>query len=245
MRVLFFLAVTVCVAAGTVTAQNQQKLSPAEQEVVDAQQSRVEAGNRRDSSAWSRYVADDCIFSNDNGALVTKAQIMKVDKLPAEYDHTENQRDYVVHIRGNTAVMTFRATVHEQFTDSDVVSEIRNTETYIKQNGSWLLIARQWGNLPVNFRKPVAVDASVYKDYVGQYEWRPLDDVENISVKDGRLWTQSGSDPAEEYLPAGRDTFFLKDDLGTATFIRNAEGHVTGYTYRGADGQEVHVKKIK
>ena len=50
------------------------------------------------------------------------------------------------------------------------------------------------------------------------------------------LWTQSGKDPAEEYLPAGGDTFFLKDnDLGTSTFTRDTQGHVTGYTYRGAD----------
>lgn len=50
------------------------------------------------------------------------------------------------------------------------------------------------------------------------------------------LWTQSGKDPAEEYLPAGGDTFFLKDgDLGTSTFTRDNQGHVTGYTYCVAD----------
>jgi hypothetical protein len=38
--------------------------------------------------------------------------------------------------------------------------------------------------LPANFRKPVAVDTSAYKDYVGQYQWRPLDDVETVAVKD-------------------------------------------------------------
>jgi hypothetical protein len=34
------------------------------------------------------------------------------------------------------------------------------------------------------------------------------------------LWTQSGKDPAEEYLPAGGDTFFLKDgDLGLSLWF--------------------------
>jgi len=244
MRALVCLAVALCIPALGQPAAGQQKLSRAEQEVVDAQKARVEAGNKRDGS-WARYVADDCIFSDDNGALVTKAQMMRFEKLPPEYDRTVNQRDYVVHVYGNTAVMTFRGTVHEQFPGSDIISEMRMTETYLKQNGSWLLVARHWGKLPVNFRKPVAVDSSVYKDYVGQYEWRPHDDLENISVKDGKLWTQSGKDPAEEYFPAGGGTFFLDEDLGTATFTRDAQGHVTGYTYRGADGQEVQVKKIK
>ena len=133
---------------------------------------------------------------------------------------------------------------HEQFTDSDIVSEIRMTETYIKQNGNWLLIARQWVKIPTNFRKPVAVDTSVYKDYAGQYEWRPLDDVETISVKDGKLWTQSGSE-VEEYLPLGADSFFLRSGSESSKFTRDAQGHVTGYTYQDADGQEIHIKKIK
>lgn len=48
-----------------------------------------------------------------------------------------------------------------------------------------------------------------------------------------------------EYLPLSRETYFLKDDLGSATFVRDAKGKVNGYTYHRLDGQEIHVKKIK
>jgi hypothetical protein len=34
-------------------------------------------------------------------------------------------------------------------------------------------------------------------------------------------------------------------DLGIVTFVRDAQDHVTGYTYRRDDGQEIHAKKIK
>jgi len=54
--------------------------------------------------------------------------------------------------------------------------------------------------LPVNFHKPVAVDTGVYKDYVGQYEWRPGNDVETVSLKGRKLWTKQGEDVGE-YLP--------------------------------------------
>jgi ketosteroid isomerase-like protein len=213
--------------------------------VINAHEARTEASNKRDQVAYSRYVADDCIFSTDDGAVITKAQVMAhVGKLPTEYDHSMNPHDYVVHVYGDTAVLNVRYTTHEQFTDSDIISEMRMTETYIKRDGRWLLIARQWAKIPTNFRKSVAVDTSIYKDYVGQYEWRPLDDVETISLKGGRLWTQSGNDAAEEFLPLGADTFFLKSDLATNTFIRDAQGHVTGYTYQNADGQEIHIQKI-
>lgn len=240
------LAVAICLAASMSRAQDQPKFSPTQQEVLDARKARIEAGNKRDYATWSRYVADDCIYSTDDGEVDTnvKAHTREHWKLPLAYDHGVNPREFVIHVYGNTAVINVRVTAHEQFTDTDIISEERTTETYIKQNASWLLIAKQWGNLPVNFHKPVAVDTSVYKDYVGQYQWRPLDDIDTVSVKDGRLWSQFPKD-ADEYLPLSSDTFFVRDDIGSVTFVRDAQGHVTGYTYHRWDGQEIHVKKIK
>jgi hypothetical protein len=245
MRTFTCLFVVLCLPAGMIFASEQPKLSPAQQEVLNVRNALRETALKRDMAAWSRYVAEDCIFSTDDGALGTKAQFIEhVGKMPPEYDHSVNPRDYVIHVYGDTAVINFRVTVHEQFTDADIVSEQRQTETYIKQNGSWLLVARQWSNLPVNFHKPVAVDASAYKDYVGQYQWRPLDPVETVSVKDGKLWSNLGGDE-DEALPLGPETFFFKDDLGSVTFVRDAQGHVSGYTYHRVDGQEIHVKKSK
>ncbi len=241
----FTYLVALCISGSMLFAQDQPKLSPDQQEVLKVRNALRETALRRDMAAWSRYVADDCIFSTDDGELHTKTQFIEhVGKLPPGYDHSVNPRDYVIHVYGDTAVVNFRITLHEQFTDADIISEQRQTETYIKQNGSWLLVARQWDNLPVNFHKPVAVDTSVYKDYVGQYLWRPGDAVETVSLKDGKLWSGSGKDE-DEYLPLGRETFFVKDDLGSAQFVRDAQGHVTGYTYHRNDGQEIHVKKIK
>jgi uncharacterized protein DUF4440/uncharacterized protein DUF3471 len=244
MRYFTCLLVVLCLSASMVYAADQTKFSPAQQQVLNVRNALRDTALRRDMTAWSRYVADDCIFSTDDGTLITKAQFMEhVGKLPLEYDRSVNPRDYVVHLYGNTAVINFRLTGHEQFTDADIISEQRQTETYVKQNGAWLLVARQWGNLPVNFRKPVAVDTGIYKDYVGQYEWRPLDDVETVFVKDGKLWSQIGKDE-DEYMPLGSDIFFVKSALGFLAFSRDAQGHVTGYTWHLANGQEIHVKKI-
>jgi hypothetical protein len=246
MRFFAFLLLALGIFARLLHAADQPKLTPAQQEVVDARKARVAAADRRDFAAWSPFVADDCIYSTDDGALSTdvKAKTIEHWKKPLEYDRETNARDYVVHLYGNTAVVNLRVTGHEQFTDSDIISEVRETETYIKQNGSWVLVAKQWGLRPVNFHKPVVVDTSAYKDYVGQYQWRPLDEVETVSLKDGKLWSNLGGDQ-DEALPLGSETFFFKDDLGSVTFVRDAQGHVSGYTYNRNDGQEIHVKKIK
>ena len=235
----------LCLAA--IHTSDQPKLSQAEEEVLSARNAGTEASNNRDPEAWSPYIADDCIFSTDAGSRLNKAEVSRVvvAKFPHDYDYSVDPRDAVVHVYGDAAVLNLRFTVHEKFTDGEIVTEMRATETYVRRNGSWVLVARQWGKIPVNHRKPAAVDAHRYQDYAGQYEWRPLDDVENILVKDGRLWTKSGKDAPEEIFSMGGDAFFLEGELGTNTFVRDGQGRVTGYIFRDADGPEVHVKKIR
>lgn len=246
MPSLIRLSLAVLLFTGALRAQDPPRLSPAEQDVVNVSLRLRDAALKRDVAAFSRYVLDDCIFSTDDGALATKAQTIEhISKMPPDYDHSVNPRDFVVRLHGDTAVTNYRVTVHERATDSDIISEERITETYVKQNGFWLLIAKHWGMLPVNFHKPVAVDASSYRDYVGQYQWRPLDDVETVSLRDGKLLTYFGKEDEEEYLPLSSDTFFVKDDIGSTQFVRDAQGRVSGYTYHRSDGQEIHVKKIK
>ena len=227
------------------SATEAQKLSPTEQEVVDVQRARMEAAARRDLEAWSVYVADDCIFSGDDGSLLTKAQMIAYYKrVPAEYDRALDPREYTVHLYGNTAVVNLRATDHEPAGGIDITGEQRRTETFIKRNGTWIAVAIQWSALPVNHRKPVSTAGRSLQEYVGEYRARPKDDGETISIKDGKLWSQSGKDGAWcEY--AGGETFFYKSDVGQFTFSRDAQGRVKGYTYRRADGQEIYSQKIQ
>jgi ketosteroid isomerase-like protein len=236
----------LCLCAGPLYSADQSKVTPQQQKVISVHNAIRDSARKKDFTAWTPYVADDCIFSSDDGILLTKAQFIEHGRnLPLEYDHSENQRDFVVHLYGNTAVLNLRFTAHEQFTDTDIITEMRETETYVRQNGSWLLVARQWGALPVNRHRPGAADASGYKEYSGQYEWRP-GTVDTISVTEGKLWSQlTGDTDAEENSPLGPDTFFVNDDLGSVTFSRDAQGRVTGYVYHRNDGQEIHATKVR
>ena len=227
-------------------AAGPPKFSPAEQEVINVSKARIDAASRRDIAALNGYFADDCIFSTDDGTVITKTELMDHYRKPtAAYDRLVDPRDHIVHVYGDTAVVNYRVSGHEQFGGTDLISEQRRTETWAKQSGSWLLIAMQWDNMPINRREAIAVDPKVYRDYVGEYLDRPGSDVETVFVKDGRLWSHVGGDEVE-YLPAGVDTFFLREgDLSSFVFSRDAQGHVTGYTCHRIDGQEIQVKKIK
>jgi len=222
-----------------------QHFPPAEQEVVNVQKARMDAAARRDLEAWSGYVAEDCIFSGDDGSLMTKAQMIAYyKKVPAEYDRALDPREYTVHLYGDTAVVNLRATDHEPAGGIDITGEQRRTETFIKRNGSWIAIAIQWSALPVNHRKALSTEGRSLKEYVGEYRARPKDDVETISIKEGSLWSQTGKD-GERCEYAGGDTFFYNSSVGQFTFSRDAQGRVKGYTYRRPDGQEIYSQKIK
>jgi ketosteroid isomerase-like protein len=243
MRYLVCLLAALCTTAAAYNAE-AQKLSPAEQEVVNVSKARMEAAANRDMAAWTRYVAEDCIFTN-GGSISTKAQMLEhYKKVPAKYDRALNPRDHIVHLYGNTAIVNYLATNHEQFGNTDFTEEQRRTETFVKRDGSWLLIAIQLGDLPINYRKPAVVEGRSYTEYLGEYKARPEDDVETVFVKDGKLWSRTGTGQGE-WLPAGGDTFFFKDDLGSVTFSRDAKGLEIGYTFHHCDGQDIYNTKIK
>jgi ketosteroid isomerase-like protein len=163
VRYFTCLLVGYCITASLICATDEPKLSPAQQEVLNVSLARRDASNRRDRAALARYIAEDCLFSTDDGVVITKAQYLEhMGKLPFQYDHSTNPREFVVRLYGNTAVINFRTTAHEQFGDNDIISEQRRTETWLKQTGFWVLIAIQWDNIPVNFRKPVSADPKVY-----------------------------------------------------------------------------------
>jgi ketosteroid isomerase-like protein len=244
MRHLAYLLLALCTTAVGSNVSEAQKLSPAEQEVVNVSKARLEAAANRDMAAWTRYVAEDCIFT-EGGTILTKAQMLEhYKKIPAKYDRALDPRDHIVHLYGNTAIVNYLATNHEQFGNTDITAEQRRTETFVKRDGSWLLMAMQWGELPINHRKPAVVEGRSYTEYLGEYKSRPEDDVETVFVKDGKLWSRIGTDQGE-WLPAGGDTFFFKGDLGSSTFSRDDKGLVTGYTYRRSDGQDIYNTKIK
>ena len=245
MHSLGRLLLAACATALAGTTAAAQTFSPDELGVVKVQRARMDAAARRDLTAWSRYVADDCIFSGDDGSIATKAKMLAYyTKVPADYDRALDPREYVVHLYGDTAVVNLRATDHELFGGTDLTGEQRRTETFIRRDGSWLAVAIQWSVIPVNHREPVVVEGRSYQDYVGQFQTRPKDDLETLSIRDGKLWSQTGDD-GDWCQPAGGDTFFYKLDLGSFTFSRDVGGHVTGYVNQRPDGQTIVATKIK
>jgi hypothetical protein len=235
---------SVCVVFGATYAVAATTHSPVEQELIYASNAVMDASNQRDVNTYARLTADSFIFTHDDGSVSTRAALIKSLKTlrPAD-NQSSDPRDFAVHLYGDTAIVSSRITVHEKYGNRDIISEERRTQTFVKMSGAWLEIASQESELPVNFRKPLPIGSARLVDFAGQYETRP-GEMDIVSVKDGKLWSVSDGE-REEYQSGGGDSFFVKDDLGTEAFVRDAQGHVTGYTYRQPDGQEYYYRKIK
>ena len=120
-------------------------------------------------------------FSSDDGTPTTKAKHYEhMAKRPVAYDHSMNARGFVSRLQGDTSVINFRITVHEQFGNADIVSEQRRTETWLKESQF------------LSIRKSIRITWA-------DHEWRPGDDIETVYLKDGKLWTQQGDDNAIKY----------------------------------------------
>ena len=141
MRYFTVLLIALCICA-SIGSATEPKLSAAQDDLLKVSQARRDAHNSRDLAAAERVVAEDCVFTLADGTPVTKSKRYEtLRKLPTEYDHTTNPRDFLVHLYGNTAVINYRTTEHEQFGATDIISELRTTETWIKRNRGWLLVA--------------------------------------------------------------------------------------------------------
>ena len=85
MRHFICIAVALGISAVTLHAQDQPKFSAAQQEVLDAHKARIAAGEKRDYATYSRLVADDCIYSDDDGILDTNPKV----HIPVSYTHLD------------------------------------------------------------------------------------------------------------------------------------------------------------
>ncbi len=96
MRSLLSLLIAFCIPATLLFATDPPRISPEQQELVTLTKSLGDAANRRDYAAWSRYVADDCIFSDEDGVVLTKAQLMEhLKTVPTEYEFLRNEQGQV------------------------------------------------------------------------------------------------------------------------------------------------------
>ena len=96
--------------------------------------------------------------------------------------------------------------------------------------------------LKVLEQPPVKVDKRILESYVGDYELRP-GFVMKVSLEEDRLFTQATGQNKFEVFPESESTFSPREFKAKLTFVKDAEGKITGMKLN-QNGREISARKL-
>ncbi len=229
------------VSNGKVTSSPHSKT---EQELRTITNEMIQAWLHGDKNVFERYLADNCIETDESGRVRTRAQVLKNFKAPpASIHYTLNIEDVQVQDYGSTAVMSWKELLSFDANGQKVSQAFRTTDVYMKQGGEWKLITEHESAIPPE--KTVAkVDPSIYDGYTGQYELAPNYFL-TVTHEGDKLMGQATGQNKIELLPENETTFFIKGDQSETIFVKDNSGKVTHLIYHLPNGQDINCKKIK
>lgn len=92
-------------------------------------------------------------------------------------------------------------------------------------------------------RKEIAVASSILDKYVGEYEFQYPPTTVKITVENGKLTAQRNAEAKTEMFAESETKFFLRTEDIQFTFIKDANGAVTGLKVDQGDGTLYEVMK--
>ncbi len=125
------------------TPQNSEN-SKSEQEVRQTIEKYRTALLRRDIPALEKIWADDYVFVNASGDVLTKAQRLANVKSGATTLESINEEENItVRVYQNSAVATSRVTIKGQYSGQPTTGQYRSTHVWVKGSIGWQLVSNQ------------------------------------------------------------------------------------------------------
>ena len=93
---------------------------------------------KNDAEAVGRFLADDWIIVDPDGAIINKERFLGVIESGALTHEMMQSDDTRVRIYGNTAIVTALTTTKGKFSGQVFTTQERATDVFVKQNGRWL-----------------------------------------------------------------------------------------------------------
>jgi len=243
MRLLGFVLVAsllLSCACATVVVPAVPPITQAElerrtQELMDS----VVPGDR---TPWQTYYADDCLFFDEKGRSMTKAQLVAdISPMPKGYGGSIKLVKAQSRIEKDTAILSYDLDESETIWGQNLSARYHGTDTWMYRNGRWQIVATQM------FRyyedpAPGAVDPNRLVQYAGTYELTPGTRM-TVVVENGRLYAQRDGRARELLIPEASDIFFRKGVEGRRLFHVAAGGTVDALIDR-RNNEDVVWKKV-
>lgn len=99
---------------------------------------------QRDIATLEKIWADDYVFVNAAGDMLTKTdRLMNVKSGATTLDSIKEEENVTVRVHQNSAVVTSRVTLKGQYSGQSVSGEYRSTLVWVKGPGGWQLVSNQ------------------------------------------------------------------------------------------------------
>jgi ketosteroid isomerase-like protein len=146
-RIIVHIAVTVALlsfAFGESATQQESQDNTSEQEVRQMIEKYRAALLKRDVPALEKIWADDYVFVNASGEVLTKAQrLANVKSGATTLDSISEKENITVRVYQNSAVATSRVTIKGQYSGQPISGQYRSTHVWVKGSSGWQLVSNQ------------------------------------------------------------------------------------------------------
>jgi ketosteroid isomerase-like protein len=146
-RGISHLAIAIVLLAsafGQSANQQNSENSSSEKEVREAIEKYKTALLRRDVAALEKIWADDYVFVNASGDVLTKEQrLANVKSGATALDSINEDENLTVRVYQNSAVTTSRVTIKGQYSGQPVSGQYRSTLVWVKGSAGWQLVSNQ------------------------------------------------------------------------------------------------------
>jgi len=141
------LAITMALlsfASGQSATQQESENRKSEQEVRQTIEKYRTALLQRDILTLEKIWADDYVFANASGEVLTKAQRLANVKSGATTLESINEEEKItVRVYQNSAVATSRVTLKGQYSGQSLSGQYRSTHVWVKGPNGWQLVSNQ------------------------------------------------------------------------------------------------------
>jgi len=136
-------------AFGQSATKQASQTNESEQEVRQAIEKYRTALLQRDIPALEKIWADDYVFVNAFGEVLTKAQRLANAKSGATtLDSIKEEEKITVRVYQNSAVATSRVTIKGQYSGQPTTGQYRSTHVWVRGSEGWQLVSNQLTALP-------------------------------------------------------------------------------------------------
>lgn len=139
LAISFLCLLSLSLAGG----QQASKTSGVEDQIKKHEQDWAQATIKEGAAAVDQYEADDIVTTDPSGRVTDKAQ----DKTDLSSNDLKFQSmelsELTVHVYGNTAVAAGTDTLKGTYKGQDISGKYRFTDTWVKRNGKWQVVASQ------------------------------------------------------------------------------------------------------